>query len=452
MSSNDGRPLQGHRFGGLTNDWARHLLTSLGATVGLFGVDPADPVARWAESGAMQLSGSPAGPPLVAPGRPAVAADGAIAALVALAPDGALADLDGAAMLAERAALTGQTRQGPWSLGQTCRAVRSSDGWVALNLARVDDVGAVAALLDQDAQPDDAEQAWRLVEREALFHNGSDLVGRATLLGLPLAKVSRPTVTTPWRLRRAGERSGAADRLRPPRVVDLSTLWAGPLAGSLLGRCGAEVIRLESTSRPDGSRSGSPGFDALLHAGQSSVALDFTDAAQLADARRLIASADIVISSARLRALRGLGLDPAPAAGHDRVWLAVSAYGLSDERVGFGDDCAMAGGLFARLDDGRPVPVGDAIADPLTGLHAAVAALACYRAGGSWLVDAALVDAAAAAAGRVHPVRTWFDGASWWVESAGGRARVAAPRLRRVEGSARSLGADTARVMAGVAP
>jgi hypothetical protein len=449
MSSSEARPLQGDAFGRVSSDWARHLLTLLGGSVGLSSVDPVDPVARWAASGAMHLSGAAAGPPLVAPGQPAVAADGAIAALAALAPDADLTDLDGAAMLGERAALTGLTRKAPWSLGQTCRAVRSCDGWVAVNLARTEDIESVGALLQLDAPPDDAEQAWHLIDKESLFHSGSDLVARAQLLGMPLSKVARPKAVAPWRISGA---PGHDRQHRAPRVVDLSTLWAGPLAASLLGRCGAEVVRLESSSRPDGSRIGSPDFDNRLHTGQSSVALDFADPSQLSEVRRLIASADIVISSARLRALLALGLDPHPAADRDRVWLAVTAFGLADNRVGFGDDCAMAGGLFGRLEDGRPVPVGDAVADPVTGLHGAVAALACFRAGGSWLVDASLVGTAAAVGGRVHAVRTIRDGETWWVDSAGRRTEVVAPRARAAAGVARPLGADTTSVMSGLAP
>jgi hypothetical protein len=63
-------------------------------------------------------------------------------------------------------------------------------------------------------------------------------------------------------------------------------------------------------------------------------------------------------------------------------------------RVAFGDDAAVAGGVVAT-DVHGPVFAGDAIADPLTGLIAAVAALACLSAPGAWLVDLAMRDIAA---------------------------------------------------------
>lgn len=75
-----------------------------------------------------------------------------------------------------------------------------------------------------------------------------------------------------------------------------------------------------------------------------------------------------------------------------RVWISVTGYGRDDpqQRVAFGDDAAIAGGLVAHAADGTPVFCGDAIADPLTGLLAGLAALAGDAAGGGYLVDVAM--------------------------------------------------------------
>ena len=43
------------------------------------------------------------------------------------------------------------------------------------------------------------------------------------------------------------------------RVVDLSSLWAGPLAGQLLAAAGMDVVKVESTKRPDGRATGASG-------------------------------------------------------------------------------------------------------------------------------------------------------------------------------------------------
>lgn len=56
--------------------------------------------------------------------------------------------VDGAALLGERAALAGLTRRGAISPGDSCRLVRAADGWIAVNLARPDDVALANAWLD----------------------------------------------------------------------------------------------------------------------------------------------------------------------------------------------------------------------------------------------------------------------------------------------------------------
>ena len=67
-------------------------------------------------------------------------------------------------------------------------------------------------------------------------------------------------------------------------------------------------------------------------------------------------------------------------------------------RVAFGDDAAAAGGLLRKTSSGAPRFVGDALADPLTGMAAAAAAFKAIAHGGGVLVDAALSGIAAGAA------------------------------------------------------
>jgi hypothetical protein len=103
----------------------------------------------------------------------------------------------------------------------------------------------------------------------------------------------------------------------------------------------------------------------------------------------------------------------------------------------------------------RPLFCGDAIADPLTGMHAALAALASYRNGGGEILDVALCNVAAhvlreesceSDTARVEPL----DGDEWEVVTegnVGARQRVLAPRSRPTLGRAGELGADTERVL-----
>ena len=114
-------------------------------------------------------------------------------------------------------------------------------------------------------------------------------------------------------------------------------------------------------------------------------------------------AADILITGARPRGLASLGLEPAAvfAANPGLVWVAVSGYGFTGpaaERVAFGDDAAAAGGLVRWTPGGAPRFLGDALADPVTGLAAAVGALKGLDEGGGVLVDVALARSAGAAA------------------------------------------------------
>jgi crotonobetainyl-CoA:carnitine CoA-transferase CaiB-like acyl-CoA transferase len=191
---------------------------------------------------------------------------------------------------------------------------------------------------------------------------------------------------------------------RPPAdigdlvVVDLSALWAGPLVGSVLVRLGARVVKVESTTRPDGARVGSPRHFATLDRGKEPATLDLTTPVGRSHLHRLVEGADVVITSARPRALEQLGLDPVEAvcAGRPRVWVMVTGYGTdpgSAARVAFGDDAAAAGGLVVRDDQG-PCFCADAVADPVTGLAASAAVLRALADGGEHLLVASMADVA----------------------------------------------------------
>src|ERR1700722_18850994 len=105
-------------------DYANGLLEQLGAPQILQARPETHPALRWAHSGAMALTGYPLGPAQMCPVPLASYADGIIAALQALQPGSALTGIDGASLLSERAALTGNTRAGDVSVGGSCRLMR----------------------------------------------------------------------------------------------------------------------------------------------------------------------------------------------------------------------------------------------------------------------------------------------------------------------------------------
>lgn len=395
------------------------------------------PALAWRRAGLMDVTGFAEGEGLVSPVALTSAADGALAAFSALAPEAPL-PLNGALLLGERARMRGLYRAGAVSPNGTCRLIATADAHIGLSLARESDWDLVPAWLCCDAS------RWPEIEAVVATRRAQDLLDRAHELGLPVAKSESAPAASPFEITRLGRTCSAP--ARAPLVVDLSSLWAGPLAGVLLAQAGARVVKVESTRRPDGARAGHGDFYALLNGGKKSVGLDFHDPAGVADLHRLIAAADIVIESARPRAMEQLGVEAEAQAAAGKVWVSITGYGRGGEaaaRTGFGDDASVAGGVASAMlrHWDAPIFAGDAIADPLAGLFAAVAAWAGWRAGGGWLVSVPLAQAAryACSVCETDDVRGWQASA----------LKDTAPLypLRRPSGAVRPLGADTAAVL-----
>jgi hypothetical protein len=338
--------------------------------------------ARWGSSGLACLTGLPDGPPDFSRANVLARAE-SVAAAAGHALDIAI---DAGALLAGRAGMLGLTRGGRVSAGGATRLLAARDGWCAITLSRPDDVSAVPALLQADEAPADP---WPALQRWAATYPVSAVTERALLLDIPTAGLGEAAAASP-RVRRMGSRAhgrGLAGLL----VADLSSLWAGPLCGRLLARAGATVVKVESPRRPDGTRDGDAAFFDWVNGEKLSCCLDFD--AQTDELRELLAVADIVIEGSRPAALarRRLGPDDvAPRPG--RIWLRIN--GHDAPRPAFGDDAAVAGGLVGAAADG-PVFCGDAIADPLTGLDAALAVAESLGRGGGELIHVFMAAVAA---------------------------------------------------------
>lgn len=273
-----------------------------------------------------------------------------------------------------------------------CRLVRVLDGWLAVNMARPEDRETVPAWLEMEADGD----PWNVIEQVLPGCAKAGLLERAALLHLPVAEVGEAAPRWP-ELRQSRQGWG---RLR--RVIDLSALWAGPLAGGLLAAAGAEVVKVECSGRPDPTPRRTPELDRWLNGAKQRLVMGLDDPALT----RLIAGADVLITSARPPALARAGLTPDIlfAQNPGLLWVAITAHGWTGEgaaRVGFGDDCAAAGGLLAGEED-NPRFLGDALADPCTGLIAALAVLEAVRDGRAGLLDVSLAGSAAWVAARMQ--------------------------------------------------
>jgi len=403
---------------------------------------PGRELEEWAASGAMSLTGRPGESPI---GPPA----GLIRKLHRIANDiarisermGRAVAIDPVALLGERAAIAGLARRGDVSCGGAARLVRAVDNWIAVSLARPDDVDLVPAWLECACGDD----PWKVIRDTAAARTAADLVSRGRMLGLPVAALptgragrASPGFVRPGRAIALEGPIPLAKRLQDMVVADLSALWAGPLCGAVLAEAGANVVKVESTTRPDGARQGPSPFFDLLNGTKRSVALDFTSDDGRRTLRGLLARVDVVIEASRPRALEQLGIDARAivAGGGPRVWVSLTGhgrYGQEREWVALGDDAAAAGGLVVR-DGAGPCFCADAIADPSTGLVAASAVLDALARGGRWLIDVSLAAVAGALAGPTI--------------AAGSSTRFDLPRARSAARAAPALGADTAAVLA----
>lgn len=299
--------------------------------------------------------------------------------------------MSGADALLERTTLMSLQAQAQTSANGSCHLLICRDGWLAINLSRDSDWQLLPALLEQD------EAVTTLDDLQNRLHTKSVhvLVERGALLGLALAEARQQndTPVAAHTIICRGVARQTAKRL--PLVVDLSSLWAGPLCSRLLQAAGARVIEVESTQRPDGMKlntaTGAQVFYQRLHAGKEQHQFDFRDPQQLQQLQKLIAEADIVIEGSRPRALKQLGVDAERMVQEQPglVWVSITGYGREEphaNRIAFGDDAAIGSGLYDEVD-GKPVFVGDAIADPLTGLQAALAAYTHWQRGEALLLD-----------------------------------------------------------------
>jgi crotonobetainyl-CoA:carnitine CoA-transferase CaiB-like acyl-CoA transferase len=180
------------------------------------------------------------------------------------------------------------------------------------------------------------------------------------------------------------------------RVVDLSTVLAGPYATMVLADLGADVVKVEP---PDGDSTrgwGPPwvgegpsrtaAYYLAVNRNKRSLRLDLKSPEGADVLRRLLISADVLVENLRAGSLDRLGFDEATlkALNPELVHLAISGYGTTGPGVGRpGYDFVVqaVGGLMSITgapdsDDGRPTKVGVAISDVVTGLYSAIGILA----------------------------------------------------------------------------
>jgi crotonobetainyl-CoA:carnitine CoA-transferase CaiB-like acyl-CoA transferase len=178
------------------------------------------------------------------------------------------------------------------------------------------------------------------------------------------------------------------------RVLDFSRVLAGPFATMMLADLGAEVTKVERPGVGDETRSWGPPYDERgeatyfqsVNRNKSSVALDFGDADDLAEIRRLAREADVLVENFRpgLMAERGLGYEALRADNPGLVYCSITGFGSGEQGAALpGYDLLIQalGGLMSITGDpeGEPTKVGVALVDILAGLFATVGILAALE-------------------------------------------------------------------------
>ena len=207
-------------------------------------------------------------------------------------------------------------------------------------------------------------------------------------------------------------RRDLAGPLADLHVVELTTTWAGPMAGCVLADLGADVIKVE---HPQGELARRvppllPGpktpvsfMHASVNRNKRSLTLDLHDARARDILLRLVARTDVVIENFRPGGLDafGLGFAELRAMKHDLVLVSISGfgqYGPAHARAGY-DPLAQAESGWMSLNgepEGEPTKAPTFLADDLAGLHAALSALAAIHhrdlCGEGQHIDVALLD------------------------------------------------------------
>ncbi|MFJ2015695.1 CaiB/BaiF CoA transferase family protein [Streptomyces nodosus] len=226
------------------------------------------------------------------------------------------------------------------------------------------------------------------------------------------------------------------------RVLDIATLFAGPLAATLLGDFGAEVIKVEHPAKPDPSRGHGPAKNGvglwwkLLGRNKRTMTLDLSKPGGRTTLLRLAAGADVIVENFRPGTLEkwGLGWDELSAANPRLVLARVTAFGQFGpyaHRPGFGTLAEAMSGFAAITGEPEAPPTLPpfGLADSIAGLATAYAVMTALAArdctGTGQVVDMAIVEPMLTVLG---PQPIWYDQLGHVQQRTGNRSPNNAPR------------------------
>ena len=200
------------------------------------------------------------------------------------------------------------------------------------------------------------------------------------------------------------------------RIIECTGWWAGPIAGQTLAQLGADIIKVESTQRPDGMRFASvkpPTEDKWwewgmvyhgVNTNKRAITLNLTDPEGRAVLEKLVATADVLIENYTPRVMDNFGLtwEHLSAVNPELIMVRMPGFGLSGpwrDNTGFAQTMEQMSGmayLTGYPDEPPQIPRGPC--DPVAGLHASFAVLLALeerrQSGKGKLLEVAMIDAA----------------------------------------------------------
>ena len=226
------------------------------------------------------------------------------------------------------------------------------------------------------------------------------------------------------------------------RVLDASTILAGPLCCQILGDFGADVIKVEHPRSGDSMRGHGEQKDGIplwwkeISRNKRTVGLDLATAEGAELFVRLATTADVVVENFRPGTLErwGIGPDRLHGANPGLVIVRLTGFGQTGPyagRPGFGTLAEAMSGFAAMTGpaDGPPTLPSFGLADSICGIAASSAALMAlhhrHRGGGGQVVDLSILEPIMAAVG---PAPTVFDQLGIVQQRHGNRSTNNAPR------------------------
>ena len=227
-------------------------------------------------------------------------------------------------------------------------------------------------------------------------------------------------------------------------VVDMTQYLAGPTVTRMMAEMGADIIKIEQAPGGDPSRNyaiinevGRSGYFVQQNRGKKSLCLDFDHPDGKNILLKLLETADVFVENygPGVMERRGLHWDEIKEINPKLIMASISGFGressMSDRPAFDMIAQAFSGTMFMTGDpDGPPMPVGQSIADVMTGVHAVTAIgyslFHRERTGKGQFVDIAMVDS------LFHSQELAVQGPSltgmkWKPKRSGHRSRINSP-------------------------